>query len=223
MLAPPREQRLSDGRLALQPSPETKSSSVTRLGEPMSFPLSRSVHARRARGTFSSGQRVSESEPHQEARMNRTVRSVSQVVLALSLRAAPVWAQRSHIGVHAGYDFDTNDAVVGGQVSLPLNRYVELYPSVDVYLVSTGSLVAFSGDLKYRLAPRARPELYLGGGVNVLRSGAGGATTTDTGWDLFGGVESRLGYIHPYVEGRGRFHGGRSAFQLNAGLNVTLF
>jgi hypothetical protein len=155
--------------------------------------------------------------------MNRTVRSVPQIALALSLLAAPAVAQRSHIGVHAGYDFDTDDAVVGGQVSLPLSRYVELYPSVDVYLVSTGSLVGLSGDLKYRLAPRARPELYLGGGVNVLRSSAGGATATDTGWDLFGGVESRLGYTHPYVEGRGRFHGDRSAFQLNAGLNITLF
>src|SRR5881296_1887657 len=144
--------------------------------------------------------------------MHTTVRSVPQVLLALAVLAAPAVAQRSHIGMHAGYDYDRDDAVVGGQLSLPLNRFVELYPSVDVYLGEIGSLVGFSGDLKYRLNPGARPQFYLGGGVNVLRVSAGGTSSTDTGWDLLGGIESRLGYTHPYVEGRARFHGEQSAF-----------
>jgi len=155
--------------------------------------------------------------------MTNMFRSLAPALVALWALAVPVAAQRSHIGVHVGYDFDGDNTVVGGQLSLPLSRVLELYPSVDVYLVDAGSLVAFNGDLKYRLNPGARPQFYVGGGVNVLRASAGGTSSTDTGWDLLGGIESRLGYTHPYVEGRARFHGDRSAFQLNAGLNVTLF
>ena len=113
--------------------------------------------------------------------------------------------------------------MVGGQLSLPLNRFLELYPSVDVYLVDTGSLLGFNGDLKYRLLPGAALQLYVGGGINVLRaSGGGGVSTTDTGWDLFGGFESRQSYIHPYVEARALQHD-RSTLLVTAGLNITLF
>ena len=154
--------------------------------------------------------------------MTRTFGSLALALIALTLLTAPVAAQRSHIGVHAGYDFDRDKAAFGGQVSLPLSRFVELYPSVDVYLVDVGSLVGFNGDLKFRLNPGAPLQLYVGGGVNVLRASAGGVGATDTGWDLLGGLESRFGYTHPYVEGRALHHD-RSAFQLNAGLNITLF
>jgi hypothetical protein len=154
--------------------------------------------------------------------MTNTFRSLAPALVALWTLAAPVAAQRSHIGAHVGYDFDGNNTVVGGQLSLPLSRVLELYPSVDVYFVDVGSLVAFNGDLKYRLNPGTTLQLYVGGGVNVRRASAGGASTTDTGWDLLGGLESRFGSTHPYVEGRAVHHD-RSAFQLNAGLNITLF
>jgi len=154
--------------------------------------------------------------------MTRTFGSLAPALIALALLTAPVAAQRSHIGVHAGYDFDRDKAAFGGQVSLPLSRFVELYPSVEVYFVDVGSLVGFNGDLKFRLDPGAPLQLYVGGGVNVLRASAGGVGATDTGWDLLGGLESRFGYTHPYVEGRALHHD-RSAFQLNAGLNITLF
>ncbi len=154
--------------------------------------------------------------------MTRTFRPLVPVLVALAALAAPVAAQRSHIGAHAGYDFDGDNTLVGGQLSLPLNRFVELYPSVDVYLVDPGSLVGFNGDLKYRLNPGAPLQLYIGGGVNVLRTSAGGSSATDTGWDLLGGLESRFGYTHPYVEARALHHD-RSTLQLDAGLNITLF
>ena len=121
-----------------------------------------------------------------------------------------------------GYDFDGDNTVVGGQLSLPLNRVLELYPSVDVYFVDVGSRVGFNGDLKVRLNRGAAVQLCVAGGVNVLRISSGGASNTDTGWDLLGGLESRFGHTHPYVEGRAMQHDG-SAFQLNAGLNITLF
>ena len=146
------------------------------------------------------------------------------VLAALLACSATARAQRAHIGPHAGYDFDRNVGLAGGQVSLPLSRYVELYPSVDVYFVDTGTLVGFNGDLKLRLTPGAPLQLYAGGGINVLRrrGSGGGSATTDTGFDLLAGVESRRGGVHPYVEGRWLVHDA-TAFQLNAGLNITLF
>jgi hypothetical protein len=155
--------------------------------------------------------------------MSATFRSLTPALVALAALAAPAAAQRAHIGAHAGYDFDNDHSAVGGQLSLPLNRFLELYPSLDVYLVDPGSLVGFSGDLKYRLNPGAPLQFYVGGGVNVLRSSAGGASTSDTGWDLLGGLESRAGYTHPYVEARALHHNTRSVLQLDAGLNITLF
>ncbi|HET7790384.1 MAG TPA: hypothetical protein VFK78_06255 [Gemmatimonadales bacterium] len=143
------------------------------------------------------------------------------VLLAVS---GPAAAQRSHVGVHAGYDFDRDVALAGGQLSLPLSRFVELYPSADVYFVSSGSLLGLNGDLKLRLRPGAPLQTYVGGGVNFLSAHpqGGGPGATDTGWDLFVGFESRRGYVHPYLEGRVQEHT-RSVFHLLGGLNITLF
>jgi opacity protein-like surface antigen len=144
------------------------------------------------------------------------------VLAMLLVCAASARAQRAHIGPHAGYNFDRNVGLAGGQISLPLSRYVELYPSVDVYFVDTGSLIGFNGDLKLRLQPGRPLQLYVGGGVNALRVHAGSTGNTDTGWDLLGGIETRLGYSHPYIEGKMLQHNG-STFQLMAGINITLF
>jgi hypothetical protein len=144
------------------------------------------------------------------------------VLAALLACAAPVRAQRAHIGPHAGYDFDRNVGLAGGQMSLPVSRYVELYPSLDVYFLNTGSLLGFNGDVKLRLQPGQPLQLYVGGGLNVQQARAGGASSSDTGWDLLGGIETRLGYSHPYIEGKVLQHTG-STFQLMAGINITLF
>ena len=144
------------------------------------------------------------------------------VLAALLACTVPARAQRAHIGPHAGYDFDRNVGLAGGQMTLPLSRYVELYPSLDVYFVDVGTLIGFNGDLKLRLQPGMPLQLYVGGGVNALRAHAGSTSNTDTGWDLLGGIETRLGYSHPYIEGKVLEHNG-STFQLMAGINITLF
>ena len=124
-------------------------------------------------------------------------------------------AQRSHFGVHGGYNFDSDDFLIGAQAHLPVSRSIEFYPSFDYYLLDVGSLVGFSADLKFR---SLGTPLYFGGGLNILSGGG----NSDTGFDLFGGFETRYGRTHPYVEGRGLFHGG-SSFQVLFGLNVTLY
>ena len=55
----------------------------------------------------------------------------------------------------------------------------------------------------------------------MLRVG-NGTSSTDTGFNLFGGFESRYGQTHPYVEVRGIFHDD-TALQLAFGINITLY
>ena len=140
------------------------------------------------------------------------------IALVLLLSAAGVsraGAQRSHFGVHGGYNVDSDDFLIGAQAHMPVGRWIDFYPSFDYSLVNAGSLVGFNLDLKFR-GPRT--PLYFGGGLNILSGGG----NSDTGFDLFGGFETRYGRTHPYVEGRGLFHGG-SSFQVLFGLNVTLY
>ena len=139
--------------------------------------------------------------------------------LGTGVGVARAEAQRSHIGPHAGYNFDFDEALIGAQAHLPLTRSVELYPSFDYYFVDGGKLLGFNGDLKFR-APGG--PLYFGGGVNVPRATSGGNSSSETGINLFGGFETRYGVTHPYLEARGLLHDNTS-FQLLFGLNMTLY
>lgn len=143
------------------------------------------------------------------------MKTLRLLLLACLVAAAPAAAQRSHFGIHGGYNFDINEGLIGAQLHMPLAHGIEFYPSFDYYFVGSGSLVGFNADLKFRTPG---DPLYLGGGLNVL-SGSG---DSDAGLDLFAGFETRYGRTHPYVEGRGLFHNG-SSFQLLFGLNVTLY
>jgi hypothetical protein len=143
-------------------------------------------------------------------------RILTAVVLLLGAagvsRAA---AQRSHFGIHGGYNFDLEEGLIGAQMHMPVGRSIEFYPSFDYYLVNSGSLVGFNGDLKFR-SPGT--PLYFGGGLNILSGGG----NSNTGFNLFGGFETRYGRTHPYVEGRGVFQD-NSSFQLLFGINITLY
>ena len=129
-------------------------------------------------------------------------------------------AQRPHLGFRAGYNFDRDDASLGAQVLLPVGSMVEFYPSFDYYFAEVGSTVAFNADLKLR--PGASSSvLYLGGGLNMMRTSSGDASNMDTGGNLFMGIESRLGRSHPFFEVRGLLRE-QSAVQLVGGFNFTL-
>lgn len=144
--------------------------------------------------------------------MRRILAVIGLLLVAASSRAM---AQRSHFGVHTGYNLDSEDWLIGAQVHLPVTRSIELYPSFDYYFVDPGSLYGINLDVQFR-TPGA--PLYLGGGLNILKSSG----NSDTGFDLFGGLETRYGRTHPYLELRGIFHG-NSSLQLVGGLNVTLY
>jgi hypothetical protein len=129
-------------------------------------------------------------------------------------------AQRAHVGFRAGYNFDRDDAALGAQVLVPLSGMVEFYPSFDYYFADAGSAVGFNADLKWRPG-NSSSVLYLGGGLNMMRTSVGDSNDMDTGGNLFMGVESRLGQAHPFFEVRGLLRE-QSSVQLVGGFNFTI-
>src|SRR6058998_2821650 len=92
------------------------------------------ARSQRSRGPCRSGPGIGQRTPARRSDAHRVPTTRPAALGLAALAAAPAAAQRSHIGAHVGYDFDRDFAVAGGQLSLPLNYVVELYPSVDVYL-----------------------------------------------------------------------------------------
>jgi hypothetical protein len=129
---------------------------------------------------------------------------------------------RSHLGARVSYNFDAEAVGLGAQLSFPVRNHLEFYPSFDYFFVDVGTLWALNADLKYRLRSVAALRwLYLGSGLNLSRFSHQSVGGSELGLNLFGGVESLRGRIHPFAEARLTI-GGDAAFLLAAGLNFTL-
>lgn len=147
------------------------------------------------------------------------------LVLALLFVASTAEAQRRaraagagpRYGGHVGYNFDVEDALLGAQLSWPVTPRIDLYPSLDYYLVDPGSLWSLNLDLKFR-PPTRQGLLYIGGGLNYSRRSAFGNSTSDTGLNLVLGYERRL-RTAPYIEAK-LILGDGSSFQIVGGLAV---
>ena len=149
------------------------------------------------------------------------------VVLLLVLVASTADAQRRRrsvattsgpsYGPHIGYNFDTEDLLLGAQLSWPITPSFDLYPTFDYYFVSGGSLWALNFDAKYR-PPTRTGAWYVGGGLNYLHASSGGVGGSDTNLNLLTGLEGRRGSMRPYVEAR-LIVGSGSTFQIAGGLN----
>ena len=126
-----------------------------------------------------------------------------------------------HIGPHVGFEFDDQNFAIGAQFSVPVAHHLEVYPSFDYYFVDVGSLWAVNADLKWRVAHERPDWLYVGGGLNISRTGLGVFHDTNAGLNLLLGVEPLKGKIHPFGEGRLTI-ADQTRFQLTAGLNFTL-
>lgn len=152
----------------------------------------------------------------------RISRLVAVVVLS-SAFAGGAQAQTGamHLGPRVSYQFDLEEFGVGAQLSAPIARNLEFYPSFDYYFVDVGSFWNINADLKYRIATRDINWLYLGGGLNVARRSFNGNGNTNAGINGFVGAESRAGRVHPFAEFRFTSNNGSTA-QLSAGLNFTL-
>ena len=152
--------------------------------------------------------------------LSRIAAATAVLATATALNAS-AQTHRSHLGPRVGYDFDTEVATVGGQISFPIGNRLEFYPSADIHLVDEGSMFGVNLDLKYRIPGQSLPWLYVGAGLGIMSRSVGDFDDTDTGFNLMVGAESLRGRVHPFVEGRVIMADG-SAAQLLAGLNFTL-
>lgn len=150
------------------------------------------------------------------------------VVLLLAVAASTGEAQRRRrrafvpasglrVGPHLGYNFDVDELLIGAQLSWPIMPQLDLYPTLDYYFVSPGSLWALNFDLKYR-PPTRYGAWYVGGGLNYLRASAAGNSAGDTNLNLLTGLEGRRGRTRPYVEAK-FILGDGGAFQLVGGFS----
>lgn len=145
--------------------------------------------------------------------------TLSVTLLATAVSAAS--AQRPHVGARVGYDFDSKNPVISLQATVPITQLVSFYPSADIYLPDNGTMNGFNGDLKLNLPSSTGPQFYLGGGVGVQTRHVNQASSTDVGANALLGVESRLGWVHPFIEGRA-FISEQNRASLLVGLNITL-
>ena len=135
--------------------------------------------------------------------------------------AAQAQTSRFHLGPRLSYQFDLKKLGIGAQLSVPVVRHLEFYPSFDYFFVSNASFWNLNADLKYRIPSESIHWLYLGGGLNIARSGSNGVHATRAGVNLFVGAESLKGWVHPFGEFRFTANHG-STGQIAVGLNFTL-
>jgi hypothetical protein len=155
--------------------------------------------------------------------MRSTLRTVAAtaILAAVAVPTAQAQVGTSHVGPRVGYNFDAEAVTIGGQFSIPIARRLEFYPSADVHLVDVGSMLTVNIDLKYRVPAEGIQWLYLGTGLGIARRSFNDNSDSDLGLNLFAGVESLSGRIHPFGEIRFLVADGSQA-QLAAGLNFTL-
>ena len=144
------------------------------------------------------------------------------LVALLAVTSGIAGAQAStHVGMRVGYNFDTEEMMFSGNLTVPMNRRLEFYPSLDIYTPSSGNKIGFNGDLKVMFPTVPGPQFYLGGGLGIVSRNERDFSDTDVGANLLVGLESRSGWVHPFVEGKVLVRD-QSQFQLIGGLNLTL-
>lgn len=153
-------------------------------------------------------------------RMRARALAASAAVATLCSLGTTAQAQ-GRAGFRLGMNLDSDDALVGAQLVAPLTPQWSFYPSLDVYLPENGSLIGLNIDIKHVLTTAGGPRIFLGGGLNLLRASNGGASNTDTGADVFFGLEGRRSSVRPFGEVRLLLHDNTS-LQLVGGLNFVL-
>ena len=147
---------------------------------------------------------------------------LGSLVAALAVTPASASAQAStFVGSRVGYDFQTDEVILGANFTVPISTQIEFYPSLELYLPDRGNKIGFNGDVKIFLPIRASYDLYAGGGLGIVNQNLGDVSNTDVGLNLLFGVGSRVGRIHPYGEARLLLHDD-TQLVLHAGVNFTL-
>jgi hypothetical protein len=147
--------------------------------------------------------------------------ALATVLLAFAAASYAAAQARPHLGGHIGINTDFEDFYLGAHGTFPLSRIVELYPSFDLYFPDNGTLLGINGDFKFLIPTDRGFGFYAGPGLGILYSSFDDEDDTSVGLNLFGGIESRRGKVHPFLEVRTLVHDDTS-FQLAFGLNITL-
>lgn len=150
--------------------------------------------------------------------------AITAAVLALTIAGAPASAQSSsHVGMRVGYNFRVEEALLSMHLQVPMTSRIYFYPSLDVYAPEEGNRVGFNGDVKIALpgAPPVGLQLYAGAGLGIINRNEDGFSNSDLGANFLMGIESAIGWIHPFAEGKLMIYD-RSSFQMVAGVNITL-
>jgi hypothetical protein len=140
---------------------------------------------------------------------------VFAILLLAIAGAAGAQSQQPQMGVHFGYQLESDGAFVGAQLQFPIAGSFELYPSIDYYFVGDDGVLGANADIVFR---RPFDAFYIGGGLSLLKAD----TRAETGVSVFGGFRSRAaGGILPYVELRALWHG-NALFQMTTGFAFRL-
>jgi hypothetical protein len=124
------------------------------------------------------------------------------------------------IGPRVGRDFENHAWSLGGQVSLPFGRNLELRPSGDLFFPRDGDTGwQLNGDAAFHVGQGG--GLYGGGGIAFSHPGGG---ETKTGYNLFFGLSTAppLQRLKPFAEFRWTFVNDTSPFRLAVGFIYRL-
>ena len=147
---------------------------------------------------------------------------LGSLVAALAASSVSASAQSgTYVGTRAGYNFQTDEVILGASFTVPISTQIEFYPSLELYLPDRGNKMGFNGDVKITLPTRAMYDLYGGGGLGIVNQNLGDVSNTDLGVNILFGIASRVGRLHPYGEAKLMIHDD-TQLVLYAGVNFTL-
>jgi hypothetical protein len=124
------------------------------------------------------------------------------------------------IGPRVGRDFENHAWSLGGQISVPVGRRLELRPSGDLFFPRHGDTGwQVNGDAAIHLGQGG--GLYGGGGIAFSHPGGG---QTKTCYNLFFGLSTSppLERLKPFAEFRWTFVNDTSPFRLALGFSYRL-
>ena len=147
--------------------------------------------------------------------------ALASLVLAFAAASSGEAQGRSHLGPHIGINTEFDDILLGVHGTFPVTKYLEIYPSFDLFFPDEGTRLGFNGDFKFLIPTKNGFGFYAGPGLGIIYRSFDDGDDADAGLNIFGGIESRRGNVHPYLEGRFLVHDDTS-FQLVFGLNFTL-
>ena len=151
----------------------------------------------------------------------RSIAHLCLIIASLVATSTSAFAQAgTHVGARLGYNFHSDDAVLGLNLTVPISTRIEFYPSIDLYVPDSGNQVGFNGDVKVLLPLKSGPNIFGGGGIGLVNRNEGTFSNTDVGINLLVGIESKVGWVHPFGEIRWMIYDDPQ-LALFAGVNFT--